>query len=109
MMNVIIYWVELGWIEIELYKLLEKWYIIDIELLKIIRKLEAIKREKALKFKKIYNLFYDRLNKIEYVREVCYFNILLFATSNNIEILETIMYKIDDLKNIFNEYIKIKI
>lgn len=96
-------------IEMELYKLLEKWYVVDMELLKIIGKLDVFTRGEVYKFKKdVYNLFYDRLNKIEYVREICYFNILLFATADNIEILETLIRKIDDLKNIFNEYIKNK-
>ena len=96
-------------IDMELYKLLEKWYVIDFELLKIIGKLDVFTRDEVFKFKKdIYNLFYDRLNKIEYVREICYFNILLFATADNIEILEILMCKIDDLKNSVNEYIKNK-
>ena len=96
-------------IEMELYKLLEKWYVIDIELLKIIGKLDVSTREEIYKFKKdVYNLFSNKLNKIEYVKEICYFNVLLFATANNIEVLETLMYKIDNLKNIVNEYIKNK-
>lgn len=96
-------------IEMELYKLLEKWYLIDIELLKIIGKLDIFTRGEVYKFKKdVYNLFYDMLNKIEYVREICYFNILLFATADNIEILKTLTYKIDNLKNSVNEYIKNK-
>lgn len=40
------------------------------------------------------------------MEDVIYFD--RFATANNIEVLETLMYKIDDLKNIFNEYIKNK-
>ena len=96
-------------IEMELYKLLEKWCVIDFELLKIIGKLDIFTRGEVYKFKKdVYNHFSNRLNKIEYVREICYFNILLFATADNIEILETLIYKIDDLKNIVNEYIKNK-
>ena len=96
-------------IEIELYKLLENWYVVDMELLKIIGKLDVFTRGEAHKFKKdVYNLIYDRLNKIEYVREICYFNLLLFATADNIEILKTLMYKIDMLKNSVNEYIKNK-
>ena len=96
-------------IEMELYKLLEKWYMVDVELLKIIGKLDVFTRGEAHKFKKdVYNLIYDRLNKIEYVREICYFNLLLFATADNIEILKTLMYKIDMLKNSVNEYIKNK-
>lgn len=96
-------------IEMELYKLLEKWYVVDVELLKIIGKLDVFTRGEAYKFKKdVYNLFYDRLNKIEYVREICYFSLILFATTDNIEILETLIHKIDDLKNIFNEHIKNK-
>ena len=96
-------------LEMELYKLLENWYVVDMELLKIIGELDVFTRGEVDKFKKdVYNLFYDRLNKIEYVREICYFNILLFATTDNIEILKTLTRKIDDLKNIFNEYIKNK-
>lgn len=96
-------------LEMELYKLLENWYVVDMELLKIIGELDVFTRGEVDKFKKdVYNLFYDRLNKIEYVREICYFNILLFATTDNIEILKTLIRKIDDLKNIFNEYIKNK-
>lgn len=96
-------------IEVSLYKLLEKWYIIDIELSKIMRKLNIDKHKKALKFKKdMYNHFYSRMDNKEYIEELCYFGLILLATECNIKIIEMIIKEINILKDNINDYIKNK-
>lgn len=96
-------------IEVSLYKLLEKWYIIDIEISKIMRKLNTGKHIKALKFKKgIYDYFCNHIVNNEYIEEICYFSLLLLSTEDNIKIVEMLIDEIDDLKNRINEYIKNK-
>lgn len=96
-------------IEVSLYKLLEKWYIIDIELSKIMQKLNIDKHKKAFKFKTdVYRYFCNQIDNAEYIEEICYFGLILLATENNIEIIEMLIDKIDILKNIINNYIKNK-
>lgn len=96
-------------IEVKLYKLLENWYIIDINLSKIMRQLNNGKHKKAIKFKKdIYDYFCNCIDNIEYVEEICYFSLILLATEDNIKIIEMLIDEIDVLKNRINEYIKIK-
>lgn len=96
-------------IEVSLYKLLERWYIVDIELSKIMRQLNNDKHKKALKFKKcIYDYFCSHIVNNEYIEEICYFSLLLLATEENIKIIEMMIGEIDDLKNRINEYIKNK-
>lgn len=95
--------------EVKLYKLLENWYIIDIELSKIMRQLNNAKHKKAIKFKKdIYNYFCNCIGNIEYVEEICYFRLILLVTEDNIKIIEMLIKQIDILKNSINEYIKNK-
>ena len=96
-------------IEVSLYKLLEMWYIADIELSKIMRKLNIDKHKKAFKFKTdVYRYFCNQIDNVEYKEEICYFGLILLATENNIEIIEMMIDKIDILKNIINNYIKNK-
>lgn len=96
-------------IEVSLYKLLEMWYITDIELSKIMRKLNTAKHIKAHKFKKdTYDYFCNHIDNIEYIEEICYFSLLLLATEDNIKIIEMLIDQIDILKNNINEYIKNK-
>lgn len=96
-------------IEVSLYKLLERWYIVNIELSKIMRQLNNDKHKKALKFKKcIYDCFYNHIVNNEYIEEICYWYLLLLATDENIKIIEMLIDEIDDLKNRINEYIKNK-
>lgn len=96
-------------IEVIRYKLLEKWYIIDIEISKIMRKLNINKHKKAIKFKKdIYDYFCNHIDNIEYIEEICYFSLISLATEDNVKIIEMMINEIDNLKNIINEYIKNK-
>lgn len=96
-------------IEVELYKLLENWYIIDIEISKIIRKLNIHNYKNVFNFKKgVYNDFCNHIDNTEYIEEICYYDILLFATEDNINIIKLLINKIDMLKDNINEYIKNK-
>ena len=96
-------------IEVSLYKLLEKWYIIDIELSKIMRKLNTNKHIKAIKFKKdMYIYFCNQIYNIEYIEEICYFSLISLATEDNIKVIEMLIDEIDILKNTINMYIKNK-